>query len=75
MSDEAKSILEAAMKLSDAERLELALALNDSVPAIEDEDCLTEEELFAELERRRAESERDPSTMVPWEEVKRMLES
>jgi putative addiction module component (TIGR02574 family) len=75
VSDDATSILKAAMNLPEADRLELALALQVSVPVVEGEECLTEEQLFAELERRRAESERDPSSRIPWEEVKRMLDS
>jgi putative addiction module component (TIGR02574 family) len=34
---------------------------------------LTKDELHAELERRQAEYERDPSIGVPWSEVKRQL--
>lgn len=73
MSDDAASILNAAMKLSESDRLALALALHDSVPS--DQEELSEAEFIAELDRRRAESERDPSSMIPWEEVKRMMGS
>ena len=72
LSEDAASILNAALKLSEEDRLELADALYESVSMEPDPN---DDEFFAELERRRAESERDPSSMIPWSEVKRMLDS
>ena len=67
--------LEELLKLPPAERLELAMALWDSV-----EDSSDIDELFpltdaqrAELDRRLAEHERNPSSGIPWEEVQRRL--
>ncbi len=59
------------MKLSKAERIELAQDLWDTIRP-EDLPPLTADEI-AELERRLAEHERDPSTAIPWEEVEARL--
>jgi putative addiction module component (TIGR02574 family) len=72
MSDSAKSILEAALKLSETERAELADALMESLPPDEDLIELTEEKFAAELDRRLADHDRDPSSAIPWSELKDM---
>lgn len=72
MSNEVSTLLEAAMKLSDAQRTELAEALLETVPSAEEE--IVDDELKAELDRRWREFEKDPSMAVPWSEVKRMTE-
>ncbi len=59
------------VNLTAEERIELAMDLWDSI-APEDMPPLTPEEI-AELERRLAEHERDPSSAVPWEEVRARL--
>jgi putative addiction module component (TIGR02574 family) len=59
------------MKLTVAERIQLAMSLWDSVPP-EDFPPLTDEEI-EELERRLAEHEKDPGTAIPWEEVRAQL--
>ena len=71
MSSDAESILNAALKLSEADRLEVALALEDSVSPKDGTD-LSEEEFAAELERRMEEFKRDASTGIPWSELKNM---
>ena len=58
------------LKLSPAERIQLAQDLWDSVP--EDAIPLTEE-LVAELERRMAAHGANPEPAVPWEEVRERL--
>jgi putative addiction module component (TIGR02574 family) len=59
------------MRLSAAERIQLAQDLWDSLS--EDEIPPLLEEQIEELERRRAEHERDPSAASPWEEVRARL--
>jgi putative addiction module component (TIGR02574 family) len=67
MSNESQNILTAALALPETERLWLVERLMDTLPA--DTDELTDDELFAELERRRAEVEKDPSMAIPWKDV------
>jgi putative addiction module component (TIGR02574 family) len=62
-------LLDAALKLSPAEREELAERLLDSLPHNRDVDGMTDDELKAELDRRHAEALADPSVLIPWEEV------
>jgi putative addiction module component (TIGR02574 family) len=66
-----KPLLQELLKLSPAERIELIGELWDSIqPA--DQPPLTEEEK-QEIDRRIAEHERDPSSAIPWEEVRAWL--
>jgi putative addiction module component (TIGR02574 family) len=58
------------LKLSPAERIQLAQDLWDSVP--EDAIPLTEEQV-AELERRMAEHRSNPASAVAWDEVRERL--
>jgi putative addiction module component (TIGR02574 family) len=55
------------MKLSPAEKIELANELWESIPPGEEEFELTPEQ-WQEIERRMAEHERDPSRAIPYEE-------
>jgi putative addiction module component (TIGR02574 family) len=73
MSETAQAILAAALSLPDLEREEVAEHLLESLPPPDGYEEVTEEEFFAELERRREEAERDPSVLIPWEEVQRMM--
>lgn len=70
----ANSRLEDLLKLPVPERIELAMALWDSIaePELQDQLPLTEAQK-AELDRRLAEHDRDPSRGIPWEEVQRQL--
>jgi putative addiction module component (TIGR02574 family) len=61
------------MKLTPAERIELAEDLWESVEP-EDVPPLTAEQK-KELDRRLAEHERDPGTALTWDEVKARLQS
>jgi putative addiction module component (TIGR02574 family) len=62
------------LKLPSAQRAELAMALWASLDDAQRgaELALTAEQA-AELDRRFAEHETDPSTSLPWEEVRRRL--
>ena len=66
--------LDELLKLPAAERVEIALALWDS---LEDGELdalvpLTEDQK-AELDRRLAEHERNPGSAIPWDQVRRDL--
>ena len=67
MSDETQRLLTAALALPETERLWLAERLMETLPP--DVDEMTDDELYAELERRRAEVEKDPSIPIPWKDV------
>lgn len=60
------------LKLSEAERIQLAQDLWDSIPPASEALPLTEEQR-QELERRLAEHRADPSSAIPWEEVRARL--
>jgi putative addiction module component (TIGR02574 family) len=60
------------LKLSPAERIQLAQDLWDSIAEDPEALPLTSEQR-QELERRLAEHEQDPSTAVPWEDVRARL--
>jgi putative addiction module component (TIGR02574 family) len=66
------SSLSELLKLSEAERIQLAQDLWDSIPPASEALPLTEE-LRQELERRLAEHKADPSSAIPWEEVRARL--
>ncbi len=66
--------LEELLKLPPAQRVEIALALWDSLEEAEVDVLLPlTEEQKAELDRRMAEHERDPNSAIPWEQVRREL--
>jgi putative addiction module component (TIGR02574 family) len=66
--------LDELLKLPPAERVEIALALWDSLEDTEVDALLPlTEDQKAELDRRLAEHERDPGSAVPWERVRRDL--
>lgn len=68
-----KSLLAELLELSPAERIQLAEDLWDSVSADADNlPPLTDAQL-AEVQRRLADHRRDPSTAIPWEEVRARL--
>jgi putative addiction module component (TIGR02574 family) len=66
--------LDELLKLPPAERVEIALALWDSLEDTELDALvpLTEEQK-AELDRRLAEHEQDPGSAIRWEQVRRDL--
>ena len=69
MTTPGQAILDAALALSEDERIQLVERLLESLSAEPDE--LTDDELFAELERRHAEYQRDPSVAIPWTDLEK----
>jgi putative addiction module component (TIGR02574 family) len=69
-----KTLRDQAMELPPEERLELGYDLIDSVADASDDFGLTDEQK-AEIERRMAEHERDPSSAIPLEEFMARLRS
>jgi putative addiction module component (TIGR02574 family) len=68
-----KTLLEEAMQLSPAERIELVQDIWDSI-ADRDFPPLTAEQ-EREIERRMAEHDKDPSRTSSWEEVRKRIRS
>ena len=70
-------LLDELMQLSPAERLDIAEKLWDSIhppgSARPGEEVPLTEAQMAEIRRRVAEHERDPSSALPWEEVRARL--
>ena len=67
MSDQSQQIFDAALGLPEAERALLAEQLLESLePELEE---LTEDELAAELDRRRAEIDQGIVKPIPWSKV------
>ena len=62
-------ILDEIRKLAPEERAQLIEELYETV----EEDCPLTDEQIAEIERRAAELEADPSIGIPWEEVRARL--
>ena len=63
-----QTVLDAAMQLSDEERAQLADRLLGSLDELS---ALSDGELEEELRRRADECTRDPSSMIPWDELKK----
>ena len=64
--------LDELLKLTVAERIQLAEDLWDSIAAKPDALLLTDTQR-AEIERRLVEHDRDPESAIPWEEVRGRL--
>jgi putative addiction module component (TIGR02574 family) len=62
------------LKLPATERLEIIDALWDSLES-ESANLPVSDELRAEIERREAEHEQDPSTAMDWEDFRKELQS
>lgn len=71
MKNQFESILKAALSLPEMQRVLLIDELVESLPP--DTGPYSDEEIFAELERRRAELEQGLVKPIPWEEVRRRL--
>ena len=68
MSDQGQQIFDAAMELPEAERAVLAERLLESLePELQE---VTENELAAELDRRREEIEKGIVKPIPWSQVR-----
>ncbi len=63
-----QSILDAALALAEEERAVIAERLLASLSP--DDEDLSPNQMLTELDRRLAEFERDPSTAIPWSELK-----
>ncbi len=68
-----KSLVSELLQLSPSERIQLAEDLWDSVVANDQDVPPLTDEQRQELQRRLVEHERDPSTAIPWEEVRARL--
>jgi putative addiction module component (TIGR02574 family) len=68
-----KALLKELMDLTPAERLQLVEELWDSIEP-QDLPPLTDRQI-EEIEQDWADHKRDPSSAVPWEEVRRWLRS
>jgi putative addiction module component (TIGR02574 family) len=69
MTADTKALFKAALALPEAERALLADQLWGSLSA--DKDGMTDDQLFAELERRHEEAENNPSATVPWSDLEK----
>jgi putative addiction module component (TIGR02574 family) len=68
MSDQSQQVFDAALGLPETERALLAERLLESLePELEE---ITEDELTAELDRRRAEIEQGIVKPIPWSQVR-----
>jgi putative addiction module component (TIGR02574 family) len=73
MSPRADQLLAEVLRLPAAEQEELIERLLDAAgPPPSAIDRMTDEEFAAELERRAEEARRDPSVLIPWEQVRDM---
>jgi putative addiction module component (TIGR02574 family) len=68
MTPEHQALVHAALALPEAERAQLVEHLLESL--VPEEASLTDDELFAELERRRAEVEQGSVKPIPWSQVR-----
>jgi putative addiction module component (TIGR02574 family) len=68
MTPETQALIDAALALPEAERILLVERLLESLPPETDE--LSDEELLAELERRRAEVEQGAVKPIPLSEFR-----
>ena len=69
MNVQTQSVIDTALALSEAERAIVVERLLESLSPVTSE--ATDEELYAELERRHAEFEQDPSVAIPWSELEK----
>lgn len=68
----APEVMDALLRLPESERVDLALALWESLEEGSRETALAlTSEQVTELDRRLAEHRQDPSTAIPWEEVRK----
>jgi hypothetical protein len=72
MAPDAKQILNATLKLNDKEKAAIAASLLESLGPLVDDDV---ESLWqAEIQNRLQEVEMGAVSLVPWSEVRKMLE-
>jgi putative addiction module component (TIGR02574 family) len=69
MNAQTQRILDEVLALPEAERgMLLECLLESTSPEAEEK---TDDEMFAELERRHADFEHDPSVAIPWSELEK----
>lgn len=72
ISDTTSATIDELLKLPAADRVEIAMALWESLsPAEQEAEFTLTPELRAELRRRIAEHDADPDSAIPWEEIER----
>jgi putative addiction module component (TIGR02574 family) len=71
MSPKLQNVVREALTLPEDDRAVLVEELPASLPP--ENDQLTDDGFYAELERRSEEYKRDPSCAVPWSEVEKTL--
>ncbi len=69
MSAQTKALFDAALALPETDRALLADRLWESLSF--ENNVMSDDQLFAELERRHVEAEKDPSATVPWSELEK----
>lgn len=69
MSETTKSILEAALKLSDEDREGLTIKLLDSLPPSKDWEEVSDDEIVVEVMRRHEAAQNNQSSSTPAEDV------
>ena len=72
MEVDAEEILNAALKLNDKEKAAIAASLLESLDPLADEDV--ESAWQAEIQKRLHEIETGTVSLVPWSEVRKMLD-
>ena len=68
MNSQTQAVLDAALALPEAERAELVDRLLESLPP--EIEGFTDDEFYAELERRSAEIEQGIVKPIPWSDVR-----
>jgi putative addiction module component (TIGR02574 family) len=68
MTTQTQAIFQAALTLSEEERVFLVERLLETIPP--DRGQFSDDELFAELERRRAEVQAGTAGGIPWSELR-----
>lgn len=71
MTQRTTSLFDEVLQLPDDERSAFAERLLESLDGPQSElDRMTDEDFAAELERRQEEARRDPSVLIPWDQVR-----
>jgi putative addiction module component (TIGR02574 family) len=68
VTDETRSVFDAALALPEKDRAALAQLLLESLSEMQED--VSDDELLAELERRSAEADRGAADAVPWSELR-----
>jgi putative addiction module component (TIGR02574 family) len=68
MTTQGETILKEAMTLNETERRDIAERLLETLES--NDNFTSDDDWFAELQRRSDEMDRDPSATVPWEQIR-----